>query len=135
MKREKGIAFCGLACCVCSENEGCAGCRADGCKNKDWCKSFRCGREKDIAGCWACPEFDTCDNFMLKKPKVRAFAHFAAQYGTETLLDCLARNEADGVVYHYPGGLVGDYDDLPTEAAVFDLLLHGKTAAAQKVFD
>lgn len=23
----KAIAFCGLACCVCSENKGCVGCQ------------------------------------------------------------------------------------------------------------
>jgi NifB/MoaA-like Fe-S oxidoreductase len=28
----KQIAYCGLACCMCSENESCVGCRNDGCK-------------------------------------------------------------------------------------------------------
>lgn len=32
MKVEKGFAYCGLACCVCSEN--CVGCRDEGCKDK-----------------------------------------------------------------------------------------------------
>ncbi|MDO5310962.1 MAG: DUF3795 domain-containing protein, partial [Clostridia bacterium] len=27
MKRELGIARCGLACCVCSKNDECRGCR------------------------------------------------------------------------------------------------------------
>lgn len=26
----KAIAFCGLACCVCSENQGCIGCQDGG---------------------------------------------------------------------------------------------------------
>ncbi len=30
MKRELGIARCGLACCLCSENVLCKGCRRDG---------------------------------------------------------------------------------------------------------
>ena len=30
MEREKGIAYCGLACCVCSENVLCPGCRSGG---------------------------------------------------------------------------------------------------------
>lgn len=27
----KAIAYCGLACCVCSENKDCAGCQEGGC--------------------------------------------------------------------------------------------------------
>ena len=30
MKRELGIARCGLACCLCSENTSCAGCNSGG---------------------------------------------------------------------------------------------------------
>lgn len=30
MKRELGIARCGLACCLCSENVTCKGCRRTG---------------------------------------------------------------------------------------------------------
>ena len=30
MKRELGIARCGLACCLCSENVTCKGCKRDG---------------------------------------------------------------------------------------------------------
>lgn len=32
MKRELSIARCGLACCLCSENVTCKGCRVDGLK-------------------------------------------------------------------------------------------------------
>ena len=38
MKRELGIARCGLACCLCSENVLCKGCRRDGFKELSWCK-------------------------------------------------------------------------------------------------
>jgi len=40
MNREKGLAYCGLACLICGENEMCAGCRNAGCKNKERCKHF-----------------------------------------------------------------------------------------------
>ena len=30
MKRELGIARCGLACCLCSENAACKGCKRAG---------------------------------------------------------------------------------------------------------
>ena len=32
------------------------------------------------------------------------------RYGLETLLDCLERNEKNGVIYHREG-LIGDYDN------------------------
>ena len=124
MNREKGIAYCGLACCLCSENQDCAGCRQNGCKDKNWCKSFACCQERHLPGCWACAEFDTCDNFMLRKPKIHAFAQFIAQNGEETLLHCLAENEARGVIYHRNGTLIGDYD-CADEAKIHALLLHG----------
>ena len=38
MKRELGIARCGLACCLCSENVVCKGCKRDGFKELSWCK-------------------------------------------------------------------------------------------------
>ena len=40
MKRELGIARCGLACCLCSENVTCKGCKRDGFKELAWCKAF-----------------------------------------------------------------------------------------------
>ena len=38
----KYIAFCGLACCVCSENKGCVGCQDGGCESHGWCKNYNC---------------------------------------------------------------------------------------------
>ena len=38
MKRELGIARCGLACCLCSENITCKGCKRDGFMELSWCK-------------------------------------------------------------------------------------------------
>lgn len=34
MKRELGIARCGLACCLCSENDHCSGC--NGANPNNW---------------------------------------------------------------------------------------------------
>jgi hypothetical protein len=45
----------------------------------------------------------------------RAFAQFAARYGTEKLMDCLEANENAGNIYHYPDQLDGDYDSPQTE--------------------
>ncbi|MGE5528808.1 MAG: DUF3795 domain-containing protein [Patescibacteria group bacterium] len=109
MQREKGFAYCGLACCLCSENENCAGCRNEGCKDKDWCKNYNCCRGKGLNGCWECADFP-CRGGMLDKMRIRVFAKFIAEHGESELLKCLERNEQAGIVYHYEGQLVGDYD-------------------------
>lgn len=125
MDRTKGIAYCGLACCVCGHNATCAGCRNEGCEGKDWCKSFQCCKEKGLSGCWACAEFP-CENPMFEKTRVRAFARFIAEYGEERLMELLERNEAAGMVYHYEGQLTGDYDIPETEEGIWALILRGK---------
>ena len=124
MKRELGIGCCGLACCLCAK-EGCSGCKKDGCPDAAWRKSLKCSREKGYDGCWVCEHFPCADNPMLAKLKPRAFAAFVRQYGIEKLMDCLARNEALGVVYHEPDTIIGDYDRCQDEAAIFELLLNG----------
>ena len=109
MKRALGIARCGLACCLCSENEHCGGCHSDECGGKDWCENRKCSIAKDILHCYECGETD-CKKGMLGKLKPSGFTEFARRYGKEHLLDCLERNEKNGVVYHREG-IVGDYDD------------------------
>jgi hypothetical protein len=74
MKREIDLAYCGLACCVCSAKETCAGCRNLGCKSMESCKHFDCCREKGFSGCWECNEFP-CGG-MHDKVRVRAFVEF-----------------------------------------------------------
>ena len=116
MKRELGIARCGLACCLCSENAVCKGCRRDGfkelswCKDAEWCEVRRCGMDKGLAGCWECEPAACRKGLYAEKIKARAFAEFARRYGVEELLDCLERNEKAGVVYHREG-IMGDYDE------------------------
>lgn len=121
--RELGIAVCGLACCLCSENQTCPGCQNGGCPGHETCVNYLCSREKGVSGCWECPEFP-CGKGMHGNLRIQAFARFAKEHGAEALLECLERNRWAGVVYHRPGGLTGDYD-LPTEREIFDLLLRG----------
>ena len=120
MDREKGLAYCGLACCACSENESCAGCRNDGCADKDWCKHFICCKEKGLNGCWECGEFP-CGG-MHDKMRILAFVEYIRQNGEEKLVNCLEQNEKNGIAYHYPGQLVGDYDKCGTLADVVKML-------------
>lgn len=123
-RRELDIAYCGLACCLCSENAGCKGCRQNGCAAWDQCQNYGCVTQRGLEGCWECPDFP-CGKGMLGNPRMRAFARFAREYGIDRLLDCLERNEQAGIIYHHPGGLTGDYD-LENEQEILDLLEHGR---------
>lgn len=126
MKREWGIARCGLACCLCSENETCSGCAADDCAGKDWCENRKCSLEKGMEGCHACRE--ACRKGLLGKVKPYAFSLFVRRYGKDELLDCLERNERDGVVYHREG-ITGDYDDFDCAEDLIAFIRTGKRAA------
>lgn len=108
MKREMGVARCGLACCLCSENDHCHGCDSGECPDASWCENRKCSLEKAVSHCHVCPE--DCRKGILSKIKPYGFTLFARRYGVQALLDCLERNEQNGVVYHREG-VVGDYDD------------------------
>lgn len=125
MDKSKGIAFCGLACCICSENENCAGCRNDGCKDKEWCKNYICCKANGFNGCWECELFP-CFDSMLGKLRIRAFAMFIERYGANKLMECLEANEEAGIIYHYDGQLAGDYDKFETEEEIMNFILQPK---------
>lgn len=120
------IAYCGLACCVCSGKDKCVGCQNGGCDVHGWCKNYNCCREKGLNGCWECPDFP-CSGNMLDMPRIRAFARFAKEYGTDELMRCLLRNKENGIVYHYDGQLVGDYDKCKTEVEIFNMIKTGNS--------
>ena len=110
MKKELGIARCGLPCCLCSENESCNGCHADDCAGALWCQVRKCCIQGGIDHCFACEEAEECQKGILSKPKPHGFTVFAKKYGMEKLMECLGNNEKRGVVYHRDG-IVGDYDE------------------------
>lgn len=121
---EKGLAYCGLACCLCDEKPGCPGCRSEGCPDKDNCKPFQCCSAQNIHGCWECPQVP-CDAPILSQTRIQAFVHFIADYGEDKLLRALENNFKSGIRYHYPGQLTGDYDVPENEADIIKLLLRG----------
>ena len=123
MKRELGIARCGLACCLCSENEMCSGCDSGDCPDKDWCENRTCSLERDMKHCFECEE--NCRRGLLSKIKPYAFTLFAKKYGEEALLDCLERNERNGVIYHRQG-ITGDYDDFEDIEMLMELIKTGR---------
>lgn len=123
MKRELGIARCGLACCLCSENDKCSGCNSDACPDKDWCENRRCTIEKGISHCYECNE--DCKKGLLNKIKPLSFTLFAKRYGEEKLLACLEANEKNGIIYHRDG-INGDYDDFNSVEKLMDFIKTGK---------
>lgn len=123
MKRELGLARCGLACCLCSENTRCQGCLSDFCLDKDWCENRKCCIDNKIDFCYLCDK--DCKKGLLSKIKPYAFTLFARRYGLEELLDCLERNENKGIIYHRDG-IKGDYDDFTDVENLINFIKTGK---------
>lgn len=128
MKKELGIARCGLACCLCSENQKCNGCHADDCAEADWCEVRKCCMEKGFDHCFACGEAEVCQKGILSKLKPHTFTVFAKKYGMDKLMECLERNEKDGIAYHR-SGIVGDYDECPDMNELMKMIEEGKNHA------
>ena len=122
MKRELGIARCGLACCLCSENGQCDGCDSGSCDGATWCENRLCSIEKGLPSCGDCP--GECGKGLLGKMRPRAFLLFIRRYGVEALLDCLEANERRGVVYHR-NGFEGDYDGFEDVEALIRFIQTG----------
>ena len=124
MKKELGIARCGLACCLCSENVTCKGCDSGDCPDTEWCENRKCSAEKGISHCYLCDK--DCKKGILSKIKPYGFTVFAKRYGIEELLRCLEENEKNGVVYHREG-IIGDYDDFDDVEELISFIAKGKS--------
>lgn len=120
MKRELGIARCGLACCLCLR---CNGCNSGECSGNTWCENRKCSIEKEISHCYLCTE--NCKKGLLNKIKPYAFNLFIKRYGKEELLDCLEKNEKNGIVYHR-NGINGDYDNFEDVEELISFIKTGK---------
>lgn len=132
MKKELGIARCGLACCLCSENDKCTGCNTGSCPDKEWCENRKCSIEKGINHCFECGIFggdefglENCRKGLLGKIKPYAFSLFIKRYGYDKLMECLERNENNGIVYHREG-IVGDYDDFDEVEKLIKYIMCGE---------
>lgn len=130
MKRELGVARCGLACCLCSENVTCKGCKVDGfkelswCKDAEWCENRKCSMSKGLKACYECSECNCSKGLFKDKIKPRAFTEFIKRYSLEELLDCLERNEQKGIVYHREG-IIGDYDNFDDIEELIEFIKKG----------
>ncbi len=56
--------------------------------------------------------------------KPYGFTEFAKRYGLEELLDCLERNEKNGVIYHREG-VIGDYDNFDDLEKLIEFIKSG----------
>lgn len=121
---ERDLAVCGLACVLCSDAD-CPGCKARGLDGGCDCSIYHCAMSKGLDGCYQCDEFP-CGEEMLKGVRNRAFNYYAREHGKLALLDRLRDNYENGIEYHRPGGLKGDYDTLLTENEILDLIRFGK---------
>lgn len=125
MNRKFGLARCGLACCICSENGQCGGCFADNCGGAAWCEVRKCCIEKGLQYCYECNNAESCNKGLLGNLKPHTFTVFAKTYGMETLLDRLEENERNGVVYHREE-FCGDYDDFNDTDALINFIKTGR---------
>lgn len=123
MKRELGIARCGLACCLCTENIKCNGCNSGGCSEYTGCENRLCSVEKKLDHCYECKE--ECKKGLLQKIKPYGFNLFINRYGEDELLNCLERNEKNGVIYHREE-INGDYDDFDDVEKLIEFIKTGK---------
>jgi hypothetical protein len=119
------IAYCGLVCGRCHLRKECDGCKntARLCARSKVCYQRNCCIQKGLQGCWECDEFP-CGKDMhgpVHDLRIRAFVAFIKTEGTETLVDCLLRNEGRGINY----GQNGDYDGKTSEEEVIRLLKTG----------
>jgi len=85
-------------------------------------RTKKCSITKGLTHCYECEE--NCRKGLLSKIKPYAFTLFAKKYGEEKLLDCLERNEKNGIVYHR-NGINGDYDDFDDVEQLMDFILTG----------
>ena len=59
---------------------------------------------------------------MLQSLRTQAFVRYIGKFGMERMLAQLEAGEKEGIVYHYPGLLTGDYDGMENEEDVWALL-------------
>ena len=119
------IAYCGLVCGLCHLKEECDFCKntASLCARSEVCYQRNCCVKRDLQGCWECAGFP-CGKDMHGPShdlRIKAFIAFIKVEGAETLVDCLLKNEAQGI--HYGKGR--DYDDKKSEDEVIRLLKTG----------
>lgn len=123
MQREKRIGFCGKPCSLCSVSK-CPGCRVDGDIDHSRCENYRCVKNRELTYCHQCVDFP-CSKGALTEVVPLGVSKFLQIFTEEETLDYLARNERNGMLYHYLYTLRGDYDRAETPDDVMEMILKG----------
>lgn len=124
MEDQHGVARCGLPCFLCPDKDKCSGCDSAGCTGQVWCMNRRCVENKGIAGCYECTE--DCDIGVFDKTKHKAFREFLRRNGKDKLVECLLRNDANGIHFACDGGYIGGYDNFKDVEKLVEFILTGK---------
>ena len=121
-REERGIGYCGLACVMCS-HEDCPGCVAI-VANGHECSLAKCAVDKGGEGCHVCADCP-CGEAMLQNKRIGVFNRYAREFGKQALINRLRINYENGITYHRPDNVSGDYDVLETEEEIYRLLRYG----------
>jgi len=124
---KNGISYCGLLCCLCSTDGSCNCKTGNHCGKRlstEGCCQYTCCREKELNGCWECPDF-CCDKDMFNEQHLRlkTFVKCIKEDGIDKFAEYILCNFENGVAYH-TSGYTGDYD-LETEEEILNLLRNG----------
>lgn len=117
-----GVGYCGLVCMFCN---GCSSCREKdlNIKIEDIeCYHKRCALSSNLNGCWECEIFPCSKGNMFNNIRVRSFVQFIKDEGLETFMDCIIKNQKNGIIY----GENNDYDKVTTSEKVIGLINQGK---------
>lgn len=117
-----GVGYCGLVCMFCN---GCNSCREkdSGIMIEDIeCYHKRCSLISNLNGCWECEKFPCSEGNMFNNIRVRSFVQFIKDEGIETFMDCIVRNQQNGITY----GEKNDYDKVSTSEEIIGLINQGK---------
>jgi len=124
-REERGIGYCGLACVLCGYDDNCPGCKERMAAEHD-CSAGKCAVDMKVPGCYACPEYNTCQEGMPHGKRSKVFNCYAREFGEQALIDRLRVNYESGITYHTPDRTPGDYDRLETEEEIYQLLRYGR---------
>jgi len=122
-REKRGIGYCGLACVLCNIDD-CRGCKERIAAGYD-CLTGKCAVNMSISNCFNCLEYDVCHEEMPHAKRNRAFNRYAREFGEQALLERLQVNNDNGIAYHTPNEMSGDYDKLETDDEIYQLLRYG----------
>lgn len=116
------VAFCGFHCSHCFLKEWCGNCRSacNMCSyatlsHDNRCENEKCCTEKELNGCWECPDLTECGKGFFSDPAgsiPKACALFIRKYGVEEYSRVLDAEEESNINLKEDIDTQGNYDIL-----------------------